>query len=238
MVGGRENHFHELEKNLGIAMCDLALLENALTHSSYANEKKNKGAKSNERLEFLGDSMLSIVITEHLYRTYPHLPEGELTKARSLLVCEDSLARLAKELDLNEYILLGKGERLSGGQNRDSILADAMEALIGAVFIDNGFEAAKSFVLKYMQKEIERYVKGKVLKDYKSILQEMVQKKDHSAVYEVLLEKGPAHNKMFTVCVRVQDRVFGKGIGKTKKEAEQQAAKVAYEELNQSGIYS
>lgn len=229
--------FQELEKILKVEFTELELLKTALTHSSFANEKVNKGSRSYERLEFLGDSILSIVVTEYLYVNYPDLPEGELTKVRSSTVCEYTLAKCARSLQLGEFLLLGKGERLSGGYDRESILADAVEAIIGAIFLDQGFDGAKRFVLDLMVSFIEQYVDGEELRDYKTILQELVQVHDYSTYYEIVNEKGPAHDKLFTAHVIINKKIRGVGKGKTKKEAEQVAAKQAYDEISKTNKY-
>ncbi len=223
--------FFEFEQKIGVKFQDLNLLKNALTHSSYANEKKNRPVKSNERLEFLGDSILSVVVTEYLYVNCPHLPEGELTKVRSNIVCEYTLAKCARDLHVGDFLLLGKGERLSGGKDRDSILADALEAIIGAVLLDQGFPVVKEFVLSLVHEFIHQYVQGEEMRDYKSQLQELVQRKDHSTSYQILKESGPAHDRIFTAQVLVDEKAWGTGKGKTKKIAEQMAAKEAYETL-------
>ncbi len=233
----KSKDFNELEKILKVEFNDLGLLKTALTHSSFANEKVNKGSRSYERLEFLGDSILSIVITEYLYVNYPDLPEGELTKVRASTVCEYTLAKCARGLELGEFLLLGKGERLSGGSDRESILADALEAIIGAIFLDQGFEGAKGFVLDLMVNFIEQFVSGEKLRDYKTILQELVQVHDYSTFYEIVNEKGPSHDKMFTAHVIINKKVRGKGNGKTKKDAEQVAAKQAYDDISITNKY-
>jgi ribonuclease III len=223
--------FREFEKRLGVEFQELELLKNALTHSSYANEKKNRPLKSNERLEFLGDSILSVVVTEYLYLNCPQLPEGELTKVRSNIVCEYTLAKCARDLNLGEFLLLGKGERLSGGKDRDSILADALEAVIGSVFLDRGFVGVKEFVLRLVYESVHHYVQGEEMRDYKSQLQELVQRKEHSTSYKIVSEDGPAHDRVFDAQVIVNGKIWGSGKGKTKKIAEQMAAKEAYEIL-------
>ena len=182
------------------------MLIEALSHSSYANEKR-KGRNSNERLEFLGDSVLSIVVSQYLFEHFTHLPEGELTKIRASLVCEKSLYEFAKQIDLGEHILLGKGEENTGGRERVSILADAFEAVIAAVFLDGGLEAARRHILKFIPKDID----------------------DRKVEYKLVGQSGPDHNKAFKVQVRLNSNVIGTGIGRSKKEAEQMAAKEALE---------
>ena len=207
---------------------DKELLIEALSHSSYANEKR-KGRNSNERLEFLGDSVLSIVVSQYLFEHFTHLPEGELTKIRASLVCEKSLYEFAKQIDLGEHILLGKGEENTGGRERVSILADAFEAVIAAVFLDGGLEAAKRHILKFIPKDIDD--RNPVsFSDHKTILQEIIQKNPEEKVeYKLVGQSGPDHNKAFKVQVRLNSNVIGTGIGRSKKEAEQMAAKEALE---------
>jgi ribonuclease-3 len=196
------------------------LLKEALSHSSYVNEKKS--GNCNERLEFLGDSILSLVVARYLFLNNPNLPEGKLTKMRAALVCEKTLAKFANEIDLGGELLLGKGEEHGNGRARPSILADAFEALIAAIYLDSGYKNAEKFILSFVKNE-------KVdISDYKSLLQEVVQRNPEEKVdYFVIGEKGPDHNKIFTVEVRLNSNVIGTGTGKTKKEAEQQAAKEA-----------
>jgi ribonuclease-3 len=203
----------------------------ALTHSSYANEYKN--SRNNERLEFLGDSVLNFTIAETIFKKYPKLPEGEMTKFRANVVCESSLVICANKLGLGDYILLGKGERLSGGKNRTSILSDTFEAVVGAIFIDGGLEKAQKFIQQQMSEIVENSVNGIVFMDYKTKLQEMVQKEnDKKIVYQLLSETVPDHNKFFVTQVWVEGKVLGTGKGKTKKQAEQNAARNALEEKN------
>lgn len=198
----------------------------ALTHSSYSNE--NKEYDFNERLEFLGDSVLSIVVSEYLFKKERNLPEGELTKLRANIVCEESLSEAANEINLGIYMLLGKGEEATGGRYRMSILADAFEAVIAAIYLDGGLEPARVFILKYMEVIICDSRKGKIFRDYKTHLQEVLQGKGESNIwYRLVDEKGPDHNKRFIMEVGINERVLGVGEGKSKKEAEQIAAKKA-----------
>lgn len=198
----------------------------ALTHSSYSNE--NKEYDFNERLEFLGDSVLSIVVSEYLFKKERNLPEGELTKLRANIVCEESLSEAANEINLGIYMLLGKGEEATGGRYRMSILADAFEAVIAAIYLDGGLEPARVFILKYMEGIICDSRKGKIFRDYKTHLQEVLQGKGESNIwYRLVDEKGPDHNKRFIMEVGINERVLGIGEGKSKKEAEQIAAKKA-----------
>lgn len=198
----------------------------ALTHSSYANECRDDKIISNERLEFLGDTVLNMIVSEHIYTNYSYLAEGEMTKFRANVVCEPSLAKCAKNIDIGSFLLLGKGEENTGGRTRMSILSDAVEALIGAIYIDSGLESARAFVLHQMGKYINESIKGTIFMDYKTQLQEIIQKSnDHRITYEIIEEKGPDHNKVFVSQVKVDEDVVGIGEGRTKKEAEQMAAK-------------
>lgn len=202
----------------------------ALTHSSYSNE--NKDYEFNERLEFLGDSVLSIIVSEYLFKEETSLPEGELTKLRANIVCEESLSDAAYEIKLGEHMLLGKGEEATGGRDRISILADAFEAVIAAIYLDGGLESARNFVLKYMENIILDSRKGKIFRDYKTHLQEILQGKGENNIwYKLVEEKGPDHNKRFVMEVGTNETVLGTGEGKSKKEAEQLAARVALKEL-------
>ncbi|NJD01304.1 MAG: ribonuclease III, partial [Ruminiclostridium sp.] len=204
----------------------------AMTHSSYANENKHERLSSNERLEFLGDAVLNIIISDHIYKYYTSLPEGELTKARASIVCEPSLAKCANMLELGKYLMLGKGEEYTGGRTRISILSDAFEAVIGSIYIDGGMEKAREFVLHFMEEAITNSIKGASFIDFKTQLQEVVQKTgDQKIHYEIIEEKGPDHDKLFTIQVNVASRVLGSGKGKTKKEAEQNAASIALARL-------
>ena len=202
----------------------------ALTHSSYSNE--NKEYDFNERLEFLGDSVLSIVVSEYLFKKETNLPEGELTKLRANIVCEESLSDAANEIKLGEHMLLGKGEEATGGRQRISILADAFEAVIAAIYLDGGLESAKHFVLKYMDNIILDSRKGKIFRDYKTHLQEVLQGKGENNIwYKLVEEKGPDHNKRFVMQVGANETILGTGEGKSKKEAEQLAARLALKDI-------
>ena len=212
----------QLEQIIGYTFQNKKLLKQALTHSSYANEKKLGKLGCNERLEFLGDAVLELISSDFLYRKFSQIPEGELTKKRASLVCEPSLAYCAREFGLPEFLLLGKGENMTGGRNRDSIVSDATEALLGAIYLDGGFSNAKKFVLNFILNDIEH---KQLFYDSKTILQEMVQAKyKETLVYELLKEEGPDHNKSFEVCVKIGDEEIGRGLGRTKKAAEQVAA--------------
>ena len=207
------------------------LQQQAFVHRSYLNETKEE-LESNERLEFLGDSILSFIISDHLYKTYPQFDEGILTNLRSLVVNTKSLAKTAKKLNFGNYLLLSKGEEDSRGRENESILANTFEAFIGALFMDQGTKAVSDFLFEVLVPEIEEYVQKKVFKDPKSLLQEYVQsKKQNSPVYKVLSEEGPAHAKQFTIGVFVENEKMGEGIGKSKQEAEEQAAQKALEKI-------
>ena len=217
----------DLENKIGYHFKNKDLLSEALTHSSYANERKAQHIKYNERLEFLGDAVLSIVVSDYIFSHCPELPEGELTKLRAATVCEKSLAGFAKQLELGKYPLLGKGEILTGGRERPSIQADAFEAIIAAIYLDGGMEAARNFVLKYIEEAIRQQ---QSIRDYKTMLQEVVQRNPGEIIEYVLTgETGPDHDKRFEVEVHLNSNVIGRGIGKSKKKAEQEAAREALE---------
>ena len=219
----------ELEKKIGYNFKDKSLLNVALTHSSYANEHKSKHIKYNERLEFLGDAVLSIVVSDYIFKHCPELPEGELTMLRASLVCEKSLFEFAKIIDLGKYLVLSKGERNNGGAERPSILSDAFEALIAAIYIDGGIEPAKKHILNFVVPSIKNS-KKKSVRDYKTTLQEIIQKNPGERLEYVLVsESGPDHDKHFVVEVHLNSNIIGKGGGRSKKEAEQQAAREALE---------
>lgn len=213
----------KLEGVIGYTFHSLPLLNQALSHSSYANEHRQEGMHDNERLEFLGDSVLEVVSSEYLYLKYPKMPEGDLTKFRASIVCEPTLALCAREFGLPEYLNLGRGEERTGGRRRDSIVSDALEALIGAVYLDGGFEAARAFIDRFIMKDAEH---KKLFVDSKTILQEVVQRdrKEDEITYELIAEEGPDHDKHFTVRVKIGSAEYGTGSGSTKKSAEQEAA--------------
>lgn len=218
-----------LEAKLGYTFRDRSLLENALTHSSFANE--NKGALgSNERLEFLGDSILGMITADYLYKNHPDLPEGEMTRKRAALVCEESLAEVADRLDLGAYLKLGKGEETGGGRERPSIRADAVEAVLAAVYLDGGLREATAIIRRFiLDREGE---KGKS-HDYKTALQELVQREGGQVLtYRLTGESGPDHAKVFFMEVDLNGRKVGEGSGRSKKEAEQMAAKAAIEKMD------
>ncbi len=214
-----------LEERLGYQFQNRTLLENALTHSSYANEHRDAGMPSNERLEFLGDSVLGMVVADHLYREHPQMPEGELTRTRAAMVCEDSLVEVARTLDLGRYLRLGKGEDAGGGRTRPSILADATEAVIAAIYLDGGIAQARRTIRTLILGNEEELSASR---DYKTALQELIQKESGSKLtYRLVAETGPDHAKCFTMEVDLNGTTVGSGEGRTKKAAEQAAAKAA-----------
>lgn len=219
----------DFEKAIGYYFNNQSLLLEALTHSSYANEHRDKGVKCNERLEFLGDAVLSVVVADYLFEQFPELPEGQLTKLRSSLVCEKALFKFAKQMKLGDYLFLSKGERNGGGAERPSILSDAFEALIAAIYLDGGMEPASRHILKYVVPEVKSKSQ-KPFKDYKTLLQEIVQKNPGEHLSYILVsETGPDHDKHFVFEVHLNSNVIGKGGGRSKKEAEQNAAHAALE---------
>ena len=219
-----------LEKRLIIILMISALLLQALTHSSYANEMRMNKENNNERLEFLGDAVLELVTSEYVFKSHNHLPEGDLTKLRASIVCEQSLSSCAKDLNIGDFLLLGKGEELSGGRHRESILSDALEAIIGAIYLDGGFTNAKEFVHKFILNNVEH---KELFFDSKTILQEIIQNDNNKQKirYKLISEEGPDHNKSFTIALYVGNEQYGCGIGKTKKAAEQEAAMQAIKKL-------
>ncbi len=220
----------DLEAAIGYEFRNISLLQKALAHSSYANERWHDGLKSNERLEFLGDSILGMVVAEYLYSHYAGNLEGDLTRMRADVVCEKALAKVARQIDLGKHILLGNGEEQSGGRFRDSILSDGVEAVIAACYLDGGMEVAKAFILRFVLQE--EPVKAQNNRDYKTALQELVQrKKDQVLSYRLAGESGPDHNKEFRVELSLNGKVVGTGEGTSKKRAEQMAAKAAMESL-------
>ena len=220
----------DLETAIGYRFRNISLLQNALTHSSYANERWHNSLLSNERLEFLGDSVLGMLVAEYLYTTFPDRPEGELTRMRADMVCEGTLAAVANKIGIGEHLLLGHGEERFGGRTRNSILADAMESVIAAAFLDGGLEAAKGIVQKFILVEVP--VKRMHNMDYKTKLQELVQQKKNQVIaYALVGESGPDHDKVFQVDVSLNGTVVGSGTGSSKKRAEQDAARAAVERL-------
>ena len=221
-----------LQQILGVSFKDPSLLEQALIHSSYVNENPGLALTSNERLEFLGDAILGSVIAEKLYQDLPSFTEGELTKLRATLVRRDTLARVARAIGLGDYLYLGKGEESSGGRHKLVNLAGALEAVIAAIYLDQGLATAKNFILRLFSKELQKVVSQGAEVNYKSQLQELVQAKgQQTPAYYVIEAKGPDHDRRFTVEVRVGDTVLGRGSGRSKKEAETEAARSALERL-------
>jgi len=221
----------DLEAAIGYRFHNIMILQNALAHSSYANERWHNSLMSNERLEFLGDSVLGMLVAEYLYKGFPDRPEGELTRMRADMVCETALARVAERIDLGQHLLLGHGEERLGGRNRASILADAVESVIAACFLDGGMEAAKAFVDRFVLTDVP--VKQMNNQDYKTALQELVQqKKNQTLSYALVGESGPDHDKKFQVEVSLNGKPIGAGSGSSKKRAEQEAARQALEKLS------
>ena len=221
----------DLETAIGYRFNNISLLQNALTHSSYANERWHNSLLSNERLEFLGDAILGMTVAKYLYQTFPDRPEGELTRMRADMVCEQTLAKVAAKIDLGRHLLLGNGEEQGGGRNRNSILADAVESVIAASFLDGGQEAAQRFIERFILVEVP--VKQLHNADYKTALQEMVQRKKNQVLtYCLVGESGPDHDKKFDVEVKLNGVVVGTGSGSSKKRAEQDAARCALEKLS------
>jgi ribonuclease-3 len=218
-----------LQKTLGISFNDLSLLEQALVHSSYINENPGLALTSNERLEFLGDAILGFIVAEELYQRFPNLSEGEMTKLRSSVVCRDALSRMARAISLGNYLYLGRGEEASGGRRKPANLASALEAIIAAIFLDQGLAAARDFVLRATSQELNKGAEA----DYKSQLQELIQaRQQEKPTYQVIAVAGPDHDRTFTVEVRVADNVLGRGSGKSKKAAEAEAARSALAQLS------
>ncbi len=227
----RKKELHLFESHADVKFKRLELLNQAFCHRSHANEAGNS-VENNERLEFLGDSVLGLVVAEYLYVTLSDKPEGELARIKSFVVSEDSLAGIARTIRIDNYILIGKGEEHSGGRRKKAILADALEAIIGALFLDSGFKAAKKFVLRYIKPEIRKVLEDRHRKDYKTLLQEYVQKRYRTyPQYSLVKKTGPDHDRTFWIDVTVEGTKYGPGEGKNKKEAEQAAASVAWEEL-------
>jgi ribonuclease III len=223
--------FSGIEKNIGYVFENKGLIKTALTHSSYVNENKN--SRDNERLEFLGDSILSLVVSNYIFNYKSNLKEGELTKIRASCVCEKSLISVANKLKIGDYIRLGKGEQNSGGKKRTSILADATEAIIAAIYLDSDLETVSKYVILWLEDTIVSAIKHKKDSDYKSKLQEEIQKvKGRVLKYEVVDVEGPDHDRKFTICVYCDNKLIGKGQGNSKKEAEQNAAQDALSKPN------
>ena len=225
--------FEQLQSELNISFNNKNLLYQAFTHSSYVNEHRRKLFTDNERLEFLGDAVLELSVSKFLFEKYPHMSEGELTKLRASIVCEPSLVIFANELKFGQYVLLGKGEELTGGRERPALLADVFESFVGALYLDQGLETVVAFLEKIVFPKVEIGAFSHVM-DFKSQLQEMVQQSNNGVLhYEIVDEKGPAHNRTFVSRVLLNEQELGIGRGKSKKEAEQQAAQSAMQMLKQ-----
>jgi len=222
----------KLQEVIGFTFGDDSLLREALVHRSYLNENPSFPSPDNQRLEFLGDALLDFVAGDYLYRRHPKMHEGELTNLRAALVKEETLARFAQTLDLGRYLYLGRGEEESGGRERPSLLADAFEALVGALYLDKGLKAAKRFILRFLEPETERIVAQGEVRDYKSLFQEEAQRRFQATpLYRTIDERGPDHNKFFTAEVTIEEKVYGRGEGRTKQAAEQEAARQALEKM-------
>lgn len=220
----------DLEAAIGYRFRDISLLQNALAHSSYANERWHNSLMSNERLEFLGDSVLGMTVAEYLYRRFPDRPEGELTRMRADMVCEQTLAAVAQQIGLGAHLLLGHGEEQGGGRSRASILADAVESVIAACYLDGGFEPARDFISRFILCHVP--LKQLNNRDYKTALQELVQQKKNQIIrYTLIGESGPDHDKQFCVAVSINGEKVGEGNGRSKKRAEQDAAHAAMKSL-------
>jgi ribonuclease-3 len=218
--------FDKLLTSLGISFENRKLLKQAFTHASYRNEHRTEVGQDNERLEFLGDAVLELLVSEYLFSKYPKMPEGELTRLRAAIVCEPSLVRFATKLEFDKYIRLGRGEEISGGRKRPALLADVFEAFIGAYYLDQGLEAVRDFLARFVVPEIQS-VNTPLLTDYKTMLQELVQREGlGSLIYQILEERGPAHNREFVARVLLDAKPMGEGAGRSKKEAEQHAAQM------------
>jgi ribonuclease-3 len=226
------NDWNDCQKELGISFHQESLLEQAFVHLSYLNENPSFARPSNERLEFLGDAILNFIVTEKLYEEFPQLSEGELTEIRAALVCRDTLAELASSLKLGDWLLLGRGEEANGGRAKESTLANAMEALIGALYLDQGIAKTRRFILRQLKPELEKIKAGKITPNYKALVQELIQgQKRPTPVYRLVEATGPDHSKQFTAEILVEGEALGKGVGKSKKVAESQAARAAWEKL-------
>lgn len=223
----------QLQDNINYKFKNINYLKTALAHTSFVNENKKFKLQSNERQEFLGDSVLSLIVSDYLFKNYSHLPEGKLTKLRASLVCENTLSKFASEISLGNFLVLGNGESGAGGKNKPSILADAFEALIAAIYLDSSFDSASEFVLKFIKNYLNQKEQNFFI-DYKTVLQEIVQKNpDETITYRLVSETGPDHDKQFTIQLLINQNVISKGVAKSKKNAEQLAAKEA---LSMMGI--
>lgn len=229
----REKKLNQLEEVLALDFKNKKLLQKALTHRSFPNENKELKIEDNERLEFLGDSVLGLTVSNYIFHRFPDYPEGELAKIRSVIVSAPVLAEKARKLEIGKYLLLGRGEEMTGGRDRDSILADSMEALFAAIYLDRGLEPASEFIINLLQKDIEAVESGDEIRDYKTVLQEYLQQDGQKGPdYSVREEIGPDHNKSFLIEVNFKGQLLGTGTGSSKKEAEQKAARSALEKLD------
>lgn len=228
--------FQQLQEKLNISFKNERLLYQAFTHSSYVNEHRGKTYEDNERLEFLGDAVLELMISQYLYKKFPQMSEGELTKLRASIVCEPALVQFANTCSFGQLVLLGKGEELTGGRTRPSLLADVFEAFIGACYMDQGLDAVSSFLEQVVYPKVNDGAFSHVM-DYKSQLQEVVQRENYGTLeYEIIQEKGPAHNREFVAKVGLGERVLGYGYGRSKKDAEQKAAKEALDKVQNGDV--
>lgn len=228
----KDININEIENRLGMVFENKGVLITALTHSSYANQFKD--IKYNERLEFLGDSVLQLCITQYLFNNYQNKSEGELTKIRALIVCENSLFEVAKRLFLGQFIRMSKGEELTGGRERTSIQSDCLEAVIAAIYLDKGLDAANDFIIAYFKETIDKAIKEEIILDFKTRLQEILQKNGEvNIIYDLIKHEGPPHRRKFFTQVLIDDKFMGEGSGFSKKESEQNAAKQALEKLGE-----
>jgi len=224
--------WNDCQRNLGVSFLQESLLEQVFVHSSYLNENPDFTRPNNERLEFLGDAILNFIVAERLYEEFPKTPEGKLTEIRASLVCRDTLAELASSLKLGDWLLFGQGEEANGGRTKASNLANAMEALIGALYLDQGLAKAKQFILRQFKPELEKIKEGKTTPNYKALVQELIQgQKRSTPVYRLVEATGPDHNKKFTAEILVEGESLGRGTGNSKKAAESQAARAAWDKL-------
>jgi len=228
----KHDGFDELQQKLQLNFTKIKLLRQAFTHTSYVNEHKRGSVQDNERLEFLGDAVLQLLVSEYLFKAYPKRPEGELTRMRASVVCEPSLAHFAERLEFGQFVLLGKGEEQLGGRHRQALLADLFESFVGALYLDAGVDVTRSFLEKYMFPYIDSNNYGLLMKDAKSKLQERAQHVGLGAIeYRILEERGPAHDREFVIEVTIDQTCYGVGVGRSKKEAEQRAAADAWNKL-------
>ena len=224
----------KFEQKLGLKFKNKELLKRSLTHRSYLNENEKKNLKSNERLEFLGDAVLELVVSEHLFKTYPKRPEGELTSFRAAVVRTDNLAKISRKLGLGEFLLMSKGEQATGGREKEYLLANTFEAVIGALYLDQGYQAVSDFLFEHLIPQISTIVKYRLDVDAKTKLQEKTQSIfKRTPTYKVIKEEGPDHNKLFTVVVKIHNKIYGQGKGITKQKAEEEAASQALRKIEE-----